>query len=65
MRNYSERQGLINEVIRYSAEHGLTEDQLNAALLSLINTSMRAGKKMEHTLCNQDGELILLVQRFK
>lgn len=65
MRSFLARQGLVNEVIRYSSEHGLTEDELNAALLSLIRTSMKAGKKHEHTLCNGDGELLLLVQRFK
>lgn len=64
MRNFSESQAVINAIISHCAETGTSEDGLNEALISLLHTSMKAGKKHEHTLCNNDGELLLLVQRF-
>lgn len=55
-------QGLIDEIVRHCAENGLTEDELNQALMSMLNSSMRAGGRSEHTLSNDDGELLLLVK---
>ena len=65
MRNYSEKQAVINAVIKHCAETGTSEEGLNSALLSLLNTSMRAGKRWEHQLCNGDGELLINVKRYK
>ena len=64
MTNYSECQVVIDAIIRCSSENGVSEDGLNMALLSMLNSSMKAGRRDEHTLCNNEGELLLLVQRF-
>lgn len=63
--NYLVAQGLIDTIIQACASGGVTEDELNFALMSMLNSSMRAGKKTEHTLSNNDGELLILVQRMK
>lgn len=63
--NYSVAQALINAIIKHCAENGVGEDELNHALISLLNSSMRAGRRSEHTLCNDDGELLLLVKKMK
>lgn len=62
--SYSESQVVIDAIIRCSSENGISEYGLNMALLSMLNSSMRAGCRDEHTLCNNEGELLLLVQRF-
>ena len=65
MMNFSVAQNLINAIIEACASQGVTEDELNYALLSLLNSSMRAGRKDEHTLCNDAGELLILAKRYK
>ena len=64
MESYLESKVVIDAIIRCSSENGISEDGLNQALLSMLNSSMRAGRRDEHTLCNNEGELLLLVQRF-
>ena len=64
MESYLESQVVIDAIIRCSSENGISEDGLNMALLSMLNSSMKAGRRDEHTLCNNEGELLLLVQRF-
>ena len=57
-------QTVINDIIRSCQVNQVTEDELNEALLSLLCSSMRAGFRDEHTLCNEDGELIVLVKLY-
>ena len=57
-------QTVINDIIRSCQVNQVAEDELNEALLSLLCSSMRAGFRDEHTLCNDDGELIMLVKLY-
>ncbi|UKS89206.1 hypothetical protein BPP3_14 [Escherichia phage CLB_P3] len=43
----------------------LTKEEFEQGLLSLLLTSMRANNDGEHNLCDQDGELLLHVKRYK
>lgn len=57
-------QTVINDIIRSCQANQVTEDELNEALLSILCSSMRAGFRDEHTLCNEDGELVMLVKLY-
>lgn len=57
-------QTVINDIIKSCQVNQVTEDELNEALLSILCSSMRAGFRDEHTLCNEDGELIMLVKLY-
>lgn len=65
MKNFSESQVVINAVMQSVSEAGIGCDALNVALLSILLSSMRADFKDEHTLCDADGELLIVVKRYK
>lgn len=65
MKNFSESQVVINAVIKTCADEEIGEGELNVALMSLLFTSMQCSHKDEHTLCDANGELLLVVKRYK
>lgn len=56
---------LINEIIKGCQFHGVSEDELLIALMSMMYTAMKAGAAEEHQLANGDGECLINVKRYK
>ncbi|UNI73303.1 hypothetical protein [Escherichia phage CLB_P3] len=56
---------LIDRNVELCARLQLTKEEFEQGLLSLLLTSMRANNDGEHNLCDQDGELLLHVKRYK
>lgn len=56
---------LIDQNVESCARMQLTKEEFEQGLLSLLLTSMRANGDAEHNLCDQNGELMMHVQRYK
>lgn len=56
---------LIDRNVELCARHQLTKEEFEQGLLSLLLTSMRVSGDTEHNLCDQNGELMMHVQRYK
>lgn len=56
---------LIDQNVEFCARNGLSQDEMNTAILSLLLTIMRAEGSTGHNLADKDGVCVLSVTRYE